>query len=276
MADSETVERAPVSATPSDVEVRARSQGWRPKEEFRGDPERWRPADEFLRNTEEYLPLLRKHTRTIEAKLEASTAKIDEMTQVLTAFRDFASRGEQRAYERARAELQAKREVAVSHADTETFKAVDRELAELEKTVAPKAAVAPPPPATVARPETPPEITQWVEENPWFNSSRVLGAVARELDAELMQSRPGLSLSERLSLVKTEVQRRFPDKFENPNREAATSVSAPSGNQTPRKAAKKSYENLPPEAKKACDKFVKTIPGFKVDDYVRDYDWGNE
>jgi len=272
MDDAEMLEAASRENEPN-IEARARTQGWRPKEEFRGDPAKWRPADEFLKAAETFMPVAIERNRALENRVEKATAEIADMKQVMSDFRDFASRAEQRAYERAKAELLAKRDVAVSHADTETFKQVDREIAELDRQSTPVRREEPKR-ETPSAPKVDPAIDAWISENRWFNSDPVLHNLAKALDAEFERSRPGLEIADRLAAVKSEVQRRFPEKFENPNRETATAVSAPSGS-VGRKVAKHSYENLPPEAKKACDKFVKTIPGFKAEDYVRDYEWND-
>lgn len=272
MADAETLEAAPeaqIQTAAPDVEARARAQGWRPREEFRGDAARWRPADEFLRASETFMPVALERNRTLERKLDSADRKIEELTRTMTEQVEFSRKGEERAYARARSELIAKRDVAVAHADTETFKQVDREITELDKSASPKAEARASP---LPKPTEDPDLTAWVRDNPWFNRDPELKGVAIGLDTAYMQSRPGLDTADRLALVKSEIMRRFSDKFENPNREAATSVSASSSGPRPR-AAKHSYENLPPEAKKACDKFVKQIPGFKVEDYVRDFDW---
>lgn len=266
------IEAEAVESADPNTEARARAQGWRPKEEFKGPAERWRPADEFLKAAETFMPVAIERNRALEKKIDKLAADLAESKTVLSEFREFASRGEQRAYERAKADLLAKRDVAVAHADTETFKAVEREMAELEKVAAPPKREEKRDPV---KPTVVPEIEAWVSENKWFNSDPVLHSVAKALDADYERTRPGLDIGERLAAVKAEIQKRFPEKFENPHREAPTAVSTPSG-QAARKKDKRSYENLPPEAKRACDKFVKTIPGFKVEDYVRDFDWGFE
>ncbi len=274
MADADTLEAAPPAAADPDIEARARVQGWRPKDEYRGPAERWRPADEFLRAAETVLPVAVERNRLFERKLDAVNSELAGVKQVLSEFREFASRGEQRAYERAKAELVAKRDVAVAHADTETFKQVDREISELDKSiparVEPRREAAPPP-----APENHPAIVTWRSENPWFDRDRILHNLAKGLDEEFQSAHPGLDIAERLGMVKAEVQRRYPEKFANPAREGTNQVSQPNGGNAPRKTPKHSYENLPPDAKKACDKFVKTISGFKVEDYVRDYDWAD-
>lgn len=274
MAEAETLEAVPATVD-ADIEARARVQGWRPKEEYKGPADRWRPADEFLRSAETILPIVNARNRVLEYKVDTVTSELADVKKVLGEFREFASRGEQRAYERAKSELVAKRDVAVAHADTETFRQVERDIAELDKSVPAK--IEPPrrepSPAEVRKND--PAIDEWIGENAWFNNDPVLRSVAQALDGDYMRSKSGLSTSDRLAAVKSEVMRRFSDKFENPARETATSVSSPSGNSGHKKAAKHSYENLPPDAKRACDKFVKTIPGYKAEEYVANYDWND-
>lgn len=271
MADADTLEASPAAAD-ADIEARARVQGWKPKDEYRGPAERWRPAGEFLDAAEKVLPVAVERNRLFERKLDSVHSELADVKKVLSEYREFASKGEERSYQRARAELTAKRDVAVAHADTETFKAVDTELAELDKSVAPKVETRrepPPPPA----PRNDPALDTWLGENQWFNRDRVLHNLAKGLDEEFQSAHPGIDTAERLGMVKAEVQRRYPEKFGNQAREGTNAVSPSNGGVIPKKAPKHSYENLPPEAKKACDKFVKTIPGFKAEEYVKNYDW---
>ena len=264
------------------TEARARAQGWRPKEEFKGPVERWRDAETFLKASEDFMPVALERNRVMEKNLTEARAEIQglkgelgEVKSVLTEFREFASKADQRAYDKARRELLAEREVAVSHADQAAFKDAEARLVELDKG-APKPVIAPVVEAVrqaAASVQVDPVITQWIYDNPWVNSDPVVNAAAKAADLKFQATYPALPLADRLGMVRTEMARRFPEFFENASREAPSAVAPPSGGSPVRKTNKHSYDNLPPEARKACDKFVKKIPGFKVEDYVRDYDW---
>jgi hypothetical protein len=286
----DTIE-APAGETSSETtlstEARARAQGWRPKDEYKGPPERWNDAETFLKIAEEYLPVARQQNRVLEDRLASANGKIDalkgelgEVKQVLTEFREFASKADKRAYEKARKDLLAERDVAVAHADAAGFKAADEKLAELERETPKVAADSGKETKVAAEKEKTlplhPAVVSWIEANPWFSSDPVLNQMAKAIDGRLQSLHPALAIPDRLQMVAAEVKKRFPENFENSSREAPSSVSAPSGGgNAGKKAPKHSYENLPSEARKACDKFVKSIPGFKVEDYVRDYDWGD-
>lgn len=285
MSDTQTAENADTNSHEvPDIEARARAQGWRPKEEFKGDVSKWKDAQTYVEVGEQFMPVAIERNRALEdkfgrteAELRAVRAELSEMKQTFNDYREFASNGEKRAYERAKQELLARRDVAVQHADTETFKQVEGELAELAKTI-PTARVETTKPNGagngVQAPD--PTITRWVEENTWFTSDKELNAFARNHDAYLLEAKPGMSVSERLAAVKAKTKGEFPEKFDNPLRDAPSTVAASNGG-TPRKTNKRSYDNLPPEAKKACDKYVKQFAGdkkpFTREEYVATYAW---
>jgi hypothetical protein len=250
---------------------RARRLGWRPQEEYNGRRE-WVPADKFIETAENELPVLRENLRRLDNLYTKDVGslknELTEVKQVLTDFREFSSRSEQRAYEKAKRELEEKRDVAVAHADTETFKATQREIDELDKQVKPKE----PEKKTETVPPPDPAITAWIGENPWFTTDAELMAYAKAQDNFLMTAKPGMSVAERLAEVKNRTKKEYPDKFGNPKREQASSVAEPGAQTTTRKKGK-TYDDLPPDAKAACDKFVRTIPNYKREDYVKEYDW---
>lgn len=271
MSEAATETTETVQVEPAIVD-RARRLGWRPQEEYRGTRE-WVPADKFIETAENELPVLRENFRRLDSRYVKDVGdlktQLAEMKDTLKDFREFASRGEQRAYERARKELEDKRDVAVAHADTESFKAAQRELDELDKTVKPKAVETEKP--KVEAPD--PAITAWIAENAWFTTDATMMAYAKAQDQFLMGTKPGMPVAERLAEVRERTKKEFPEKFGNPRREQASTTVAEPGAPPSRQKKGKSYDDLPPEAKAACDKFVKSIPGFKREDYVKDYDW---
>jgi hypothetical protein len=284
--NTEATEGAPAI----DVQTRARAMGWRPKEEFRGPPERWVDAEKFIDVAEQEVPVLRERLNSMttqfartERELKEVKDALGETKQVLNDFREFASLGEKRAYERALKELQAKRDVAVAHADVETHREVQAEIEELQRTAKPAT-----PAKTETREEQPPQrrlpdpdpvVTAWVSANPWFTSDPVLNALAKAEEQRIVNDHPGLSASERLAHVKAEVQRRFPEKFSNPRREGVSEVTQPGGGQT-RRSHGWTYDDLPPDARKMCDKFVSQMAGGKKpytrEEYVKEYFAGQE
>jgi hypothetical protein len=59
----------PGEQAPPDTEVRARTMGWVPKEEYKGNPDNWRDANEFVRRGEEILPIVQERNRDLTRRL---------------------------------------------------------------------------------------------------------------------------------------------------------------------------------------------------------------
>src|ERR1700761_8071241 len=101
MSDTDTETNA--GPDPAIVD-RAKRLGWRPQEEYSGRRE-WVPAEKFIEVAETELPVLRQNFRKLDETYVKDVGQLKtelaEVKDVLKDFREFASRGEQRAYERA-------------------------------------------------------------------------------------------------------------------------------------------------------------------------------
>ena len=253
-----------------DTEARARRLGWVPKEDFKGDPDKHRSAEEFLERGETMLPLLKRDNDRLHDGMTKLERRLEEQAKTFTQYVEFASKAEERAYKRALSELEAKRDAAIETADVNGAKQAQRQIDDLNK----EAASAPKPEPKTDTPQLDPVISRWQAENEWFDKSASLRTYAIEVFGDLERQFPGKSKSELLAETKQKTMERFPDKFGiNPKREGASAVNEPSAGNPPRKKAGKTYDDLPAEAKKACDKFCKTIPGYTKDKYVKDYEW---
>jgi hypothetical protein len=250
---------------PSEAEVKAQRLGWVPKDQFRGDPEKWRPAEEFLERGESLMPLLQRDIKRLHRQIDQDRKTFAEFMEKAEKDR-FAA--EERAYKRGKAEAEAKLDAAIQNADVAGAQQAKRELAALEE-AKPQA----PQKIEEKKPQVDPDIQEWMDENPWFNKDQALTAYAGKVFGQL-ENAGGMSRKQMLAETKKRVMERFPEDFGiNPRREQAASVAAPNGGTAPAKKNARSYENLPPDAKKACDKFCKTIPGYTKDKYVAAYDW---
>lgn len=213
----------------ADAETRARALGWRPKEQFTGDPERWLPADQFLQRGYESPGMMRQNLHRLTDEITAVRnqnlelrQRIDESVQVVTDLTGLVRTADKRAYEKARQELLAEREKAVQTGDTEAFNKVDVNLRELEKTApveraAPDPARQPPPPGqTQQQPgNLPPEVRAFYARNAWYNTG-MHTELAREADAihvGLLNTRKDLTLEQNLAEVERRLQRFFPDQW---------------------------------------------------------------
>jgi hypothetical protein len=255
----------------AELESRARRQGWYPKDQFRGKPGDWVDAATFLQRSETELPVLRDRLRTLDRRNERLDNDLREVKQTLTEFREFAGKAEERAYTKAKREIEEKMRSAAANADVPGVEAARVELDELNasKPVPPKAPQA----REDRQAQADPVVDAWVNapERSWFRTDATLNSVATAIHMDLQRSKPGLTLAENLAEVEREVKARFPEKFGNPRRQAAAVVATPGAQSQVRRSGKKTVADLPPEAKAALARFKRGMPDYKDEDYLKMY-----
>lgn len=184
----------------SAIEQRAMEQGWRPKEEFEGDPDAFIDAPEFVRRGELF------------SKIEHQSKELKAVKAALDALKQHHSKVKEVEYERALKALQNARKQALVEGETERFLELEQRIEEVkeEKEEFDKGIS-----AVKAEPvrDINPEFTAWVDRNSWYESSKPMRAYADKLGVELAQE--GYEPSEVLRLVEKEIKKEFAHKFQN-------------------------------------------------------------
>jgi hypothetical protein len=222
-----------------EILAKAEKMGWTPKDQFKGDPAKWRPASEFVERGENMLPIVRAQVKRQEREIADLKAGLRELGE-------YHNKTQQRAYEQALADLKAQRAEAIKNGDGAAFDEVDDKIDDLKKDIAKN---------TTKKDDdgVDPAFQEWLSRNAWANDPKLQAygsAVADELRANGTKA-IGVEL---LDLVTKEVKAKFPEKFENPRRNAAAAVEGGSG---PRRGGGKSYADLPADAKAACDRMAR-------------------
>lgn len=267
-AEQETHE-APVV---DDVETKARSQGWVPKEEFRGDPSKWRPADEFVKRGEELLPIALERARAaerriqdIEAQFQQKLARVEKVSQI--------------ALERQRSDLQARYDAAMRDAaangDVERYDQLSqgRQQAFQQFDDHVRQELQAPPPTQEMPAEARQTVEGWITQNEWFTRDQELNAVAQQHHMKLLREQPGLSLADNLAETKKYVQKRYPDRFGiSPRTVVQPSVESGGGRMpATMKPREKGANDLPADVRAVAERFVKQGLFKDVNEYARDY-----
>lgn len=223
------------------VEARARRMGWVPQEEFRGDKTKWRDAQAFVKNGEESLPILRE-------RLRSSEAARDELAKSVSDFQKMNDTSFQRGYEKAKRELEAAVKREAKAGNEEGAAAAATELAELEAEKTKR---------EVATKDDP-VFNAWLGQNAWYNDTE-LKAEAEAVAFLLRRKGDKTEGAPFLDKVKEEMQKRFPDKFKNPRREAAGGPERPGagGDGGGIGKGKKGWEALPADAKQSGERYIK-------------------
>jgi hypothetical protein len=193
----------PGEASPTPIEDRARQAGWRPQEEWNGNPEDWIDAKEFVGRQ----PLFDKIK---DLKGEVHGLKKD-VGMLANNYRQI----QQTAYQRALEELTSQRKQAAKEGDTETVVELSDKIEELKE----DARKAPPP-----APDVPQEFKSWVDKNSWYNNDTDLRADADAFGISFRAKNPSASLDEMLQHVEERIKRTNPEKFPTAKRPSASAV----------------------------------------------------
>ena len=267
------------------IEAKAREMGWRPPEQFNGDPSQYRDAEEFIKRGEEMLPIIRsrldrtaEENKQLKAEIAKQKSDFDKRVQRLehtsTAalqtqrqqlidhyegkMRDAAENGDPDAYDRLRDERNDK----VKEID----KAVEsaEETAEIEHIEQP----------AQQQPKFAPEVDQWRTQNPWFGTDPILTSTAQAYSAQLQQEHPGLTVDQNLAQVRKFMESKFPEKFSLPEGVTGGQTADPAiggSRQAGASVAGQGAAQLPPEARQAGEGFVKEGLYENLEDYAKDY-----
>lgn len=247
--------------------------GWSPKENWKGDPDKWVDAKEFVERGEKFAGHMKKERDDLKEKVEGLEKTLNEQKETFAEFQKFNTENRQReianiekAHKKEIAELKAEKKQALKDGDADLVVELDDKIDELKdehkKEVEEKKTV-----VKEKNPASDAVFNKWLKENAWYNDDEDLNAYANGYGQKIEGKFVG---KEFLDKIAERVKEKFPDKFENKNREKGSGVEGAGGSKQKRG---KSYDDLPPEAKVACDKFVKTIKGFTVEQYLKDYDW---
>lgn len=261
----------------------AMSQGWVPKDRFRGNESDWVDADVFVKRGREILPILRKNNENLVKDLQNTKQQLQEFKEAAEEFKKFqkeAYERKAREYEDRIREIKESRAQAISDGDGKKVNALDdaldqakEELNEAKKAVkdADKTTSAPPsiPPTTIE-----PPLQAWLDNNTWFGQDKRMTSIANGIGENLRLEFPLLKGEAFLEKLDEVLAEEFPNRFKDKSKNASVSrVESGSGRQSRNtNTSAKSYENLPSDAKAACDKFVKQ--GLMTrEQYIADFDW---
>jgi len=263
-ADTETV----VS-----TEQIARDMGWVPEAEWRGEPPKhgFISAEEFVENGRRVLPIVNAENRRLKEQLEELKQSVSSIRDGTQQFRKFAEKAiarEREERQKALRQLEKEREEAISNADGAAAVAAEQEINRLrnEDDQANREA------EHVLSDKAQMEISNWMADNEWYVKDPDLQAFADGLSPRLKQQNPNLSGKAFLDKLAETVRERMPEKFGNPRASQPSAVEgARRGN--PRPSRKRSFDDLPAEAKKEYATFKKSMPDFTKEEYVNLYEW---
>lgn len=187
---------------------KAMEMGWRPQEEWEGDPSDFIDAKEFVRRQ----PLFEK--------IEHQNRDLKALRQAFDAFKTHHSKVKEAEYNRAMAALKAERRRALSDGETERALVIDDKIDEIQE----QKVQFDNDRASVQEVDTTPrpEFVEWRATNSWYGRDDAMTAYADKVGVRLANS--DYSPAEVLREVSKAVKQEFKHKFVNQNRQRAGAV----------------------------------------------------
>jgi len=239
----ELVVPEPEPPTPDPAEEVARTKGWKPKEEFTGDPGMWVDAKEFLGRE----PLFEK--------IRSQSRDLREVKKTVDAMARHFTKSVEHAVNAKVAELQYQKREAIKSGDVEEVEAIDKAIAR-ENTA--KAEV-----VSVAKVDTDPVVEKWVDQNPWYVKDAEMHDFALAFNDTYLKRHPG-DLEGSLRKTTEAARKAFPDKFKSPprppaggNGEDVTPAPVVEGSTAPAPSSKRyTLNRLTPDQRRVYDQIV--------------------
>lgn len=253
------------------IEAEAREVGWVPKDQFRGPVDRWTDAKEFLDYAGKAVPALKATNRRLSRDMEdlrrknaeydgkfkaqEATLKVLSDNQVTAAVTDLKEQ---------QTELQTSIDAAIERNDLKEYNRLRDELDLVKEKIRnpPKPAVDSAAATAQAGPVdvmNSPEYRQFEQDNPWFKDNSMMAAAAVAAMAEL-NKRPEaktMSLSQKFAHVETETKKAF--GMATARRDVKVDGGGGGGNTGG--DGGRSYHDLPPDAKEACNSMASRFVG---------------
>ncbi len=256
----EQVENAEPQYT--EIEQQAMDQGWRPKDEWDGDPTKWRDAATYIDRGE------------LLGKLKNQSSELKEVKNMLAYMSEHNKKVYESGYQKAIVDLKAARIAAMKDENFEAVAAIEDEIdrnKDALQEVRRQATIANQPKGIDKTLEA-----QWKKQNPWYDNDTSMKAWANGMALEYTRVNGQVPEEEIYDFLTSKVRKEFPHKFKraaapSPEGEGRQANSQKGGSS---KDASTSFKALlaemPEEHARAARQMVKS--GLVTEEkYVEDY-----
>ena len=255
MSEAAEGEQAP-EVTPA--MQKAIDDGWRPQEDWKGDPGDWVDFKEFNLRGE-----LMTRIKEQSGVINSLNHKIDERDKTLEDMVEMQAKIAEREYNKAMNDLKRQKKEALENDDYDGVVNLDEEIADLK-------ANKPEPEATQQQQpgdEMPPEITAWLNDpkNAWYHSDPVMRAMADGLAVDMQDIPP----AQMLKRVEETLRRELPHKFKGQQApdvdDGGDFVGDPNRGG---KSKKPTERDLTDEQRRVGERYVRVIKDYTMENYI--------
>lgn len=200
-------------------EQRAWDDGWRPEEQFEGDPTRWKTAREFNMYGE-----FQTEIRQLKSADRQKDKDVEDRIAGLNKYH-------QAQMDSKVKELKSQQREAVQNADTEEFDRIQGQIDDVKSQAEPA-------PTPAGQPDKDPTIAAWEEKNPWINADGEKANDAIAIWNSYAKANPNGTIQDALSHVEGKINRLYPDEQPVNHRREQPSMSERPTQQAPRRSGR--------------------------------------
>lgn len=259
--EQETVEEH--EYTPA--EEKAMASGWRPEDEWDGDPDDWVDARTFNRNGE-FMSRIQQQSK----QLNTSAKEIEDLKTAMKALGEHNRKIAEKEYQKAITALKKEKVAALEEDDHESVVEIEDKIDELKESKKEMDST-----PVVELEEAPADIApdplfvEWSGNNTWYKNDTIMRGAADALGMEYADKNKGAPLAEVLEYVTKEMKVKFPQLFGNTKRSEPSPVTEGSVSGGRRvKKTKYTEKDLSDEQKQFAKMFVDTGAFDSVQEYV--------
>lgn len=196
----------------SAVEVEARKLGWKPQDEYEGEPANWRSAETFMA------------LKPFYERIESQSKQIKRYGEAFKQVAKDVANIRQVEFDRAIKQVKAERKAAFDDGDMDRYHTLEEDLDDLkdQQREAVRQAVT----SDAYQDNVHPAqeiLSTWKSRNTWYESDEDLRDWADARGVKL--NAQGMEPEVVLKKLEKEVREKFPTKFSNPNRNRSSAVS---------------------------------------------------
>jgi hypothetical protein len=228
----------------SEIELQAMEHGWKPKEQYGKDD--WRPAKEFMDRHELFTKIhrLNRDNKSLQTSMKQMHEMLKKSSEVTR--------------KKVLEELNQQKREAIEQGDVIKVETLEEEIYKETKEIEKEKEQE----KLGAQSKMPEEVLEWVAKNKsWFNNQSIENSEMRDeaVKAEnwIRQNHPELDHSETFRMVETHIRKKYPHRFDNPNKHRAQAVENSSNRAGSKKTERIEEGNIPAEYKQIAHEMVR-------------------
>lgn len=196
----------------STAELKAMEDGWRPLDEWEGDPDNWVSAKEFNFRGE-----LMSRISSQSGQLSDAHKKVEDLSKAMKVLSEHHKKTAEVEHKRILESLKRAKAEALNDGDNDTVVEIDEKIQDLKASAKEEAEQFKEEKQDVkdAKAEVPQAVAKWLsdEKNAWYHSDPVRKGVADSVSDAYMRANPDADLIDMLKHVDKVVREELPHKF---------------------------------------------------------------